>query len=191
MTKKKSIIIIIAISLLVIGALVYSGLWFYYYNVVCLPNMPAESYGVTIYGSSKYDTSGTNEGQYSEYLFRIPQFGNFHCSYHTHVDVKKPNADSIVIPTPVPDENGITPRNNYCPYYSVSMVAPLGMNGKYNNYSISISDGVASGAYFKLDSNGEFLNPDEVSEYGVQLYNETRTAIFEFIDSVEMLSNSQ
>lgn len=46
--KKKKKILIWSVSILLGGALLYSGAWLYYYYAVCLPHMPAESYGFAI-----------------------------------------------------------------------------------------------------------------------------------------------
>ena len=59
MTKKKKILIWI-VSILLGGALLYSGAWLYYYYAVCLPHMPAESYGFKIDENLPQSAGGTD-----------------------------------------------------------------------------------------------------------------------------------
>ena len=47
MTKKKKILIWI-VSILLGGALLYSGAWLYFYYAVCLPHMPADPMGLRL-----------------------------------------------------------------------------------------------------------------------------------------------
>ena len=86
MTKKKKKIIILIVSILLGGALLYSGAWLYYYYAVCLPHMPAESYGFAIDEYLPQSSGGTYYtadigDKYWFGCYYVPHFGNFHCSF--------------------------------------------------------------------------------------------------------------
>ena len=126
MTKKKKILIWI-VSILLGGALLYSGVWLYFYYAVCLPHMPAESYGFKIDEDLPHSAGGTDYtaligDKYWLGCYFVPHFGNFHCSF------------TITTSTGIDDEHCIVNEDgsvDYIPYnmsgsdFSVSMGTAL------------------------------------------------------------------
>ena len=194
MTKKKKILIWI-VSILLGGALLYSGAWLYYYYAVCLPHMPAESYGfkidqytpsspgLTIYSADMEET-------YWTCFYRVPTFGNFCCSF------------GITTATGIDDDHCIVNEDgsvDYIPYnmsgsdFSVSMVAPLGFNGKFKDYTFDVSRMTETdrGSYLVLDANGKLLNEDEQTAADLAIYREALPELMEFIEVTNTVTGVQ
>ena len=192
MTKKKKKIIILIVSILLGGALLYSGAWLYYYYAVCLPHMPAESYGFAIDEYLPQSSGGTYYtadigDKYWFGCYYVPHFGNFHCSF------------TITTSTGIDDDHCIVNEDGsmeYIPYnmsgsvFSVSMVAPLGVNGKFKYYSFIVSRMTERyrGSNLKLNANGELLNEDEQDAYGLALYREALPELMEFIETANTMT---
>ena len=194
MTKKKKILIWI-VSILLGGALLYSGTWLYYYYAVCLPHMPAESYGFKIDEDLPQSAGGTNYtadigDKYWLGCYFVPHFGNFHCSF------------TITTSTGIDDEHCIVNEDgsvDYIPYnmsgsdFSVSMVAPLGFNGKFKDYTFDVSRMTETdwGSYLVLDANGKLLNEDEQTAADLSIYREALPELMEFIETTNTMTGMQ
>ena len=194
MTKKKKILIWI-VSILLGGALLYSGAWLYFYYAVCLPHMPAESYGFKIDqytpsspGLTIYSTD--MEETYWTCFYRVPTFGNFCCSF------------GITTATGIDDDHCIVNEDgsvDYIPYnmsgsaFSVSMIAPLGFNGsiKYYIFDVSKMTGTDWGSYLVLDANGKLLNEDEQTAADLAIYREALPELMEFIEVTNTVTGVQ
>ena len=190
--KEKEKIIILIVSILLGGALLYSGAWLYYYYAVCLPHMPAESYGFAIDEYLPQSSGGTYYtadigDKYWFGCYYVPHFGNFHCSF------------TITTSTGIDDDHCIVNEDGsmeYIPYnmsgsvFSVSMVAPLGVNGKFKYYSFIVSRMTERyrGSNLKLSANGELLNEDEQDAYGLALYREALPELMEFIETANTMT---
>ena len=190
--KEKEKIIILIVSILLGGALLYSGAWLYYYYAVCLPHMPAESYGFAIDEYLPQSSGGTYYtadigDKYWFGCYYVPHFGNFHCSF------------TITTSTGIDDDHCIVNEDGsmeYIPYnmsgsvFSVSMVAPLGVNGKFKYYSFIVSRMTERyrGSNLKLNANGELLNEDEQDAYGLALYREALPELMEFIETANTMT---
>ena len=190
--KEKEKIIILIVSILLGGALLYSGAWLYYYYAVCLPHMPAESYGFAIDEYLPQSSGGTYYtadigDKYWFGCYYVPHFGNFHCSF------------TITTSTGIDDDHCIINEDgsvDYIPYemsgsdFSVSMVAPLGVNGKFKYYSFIVSRMTERyrGSNLKLNANGELLNEDEQDAYGLALYREALPELMEFIETANTMT---
>ena len=136
--KKKKKILIWSVSILLGGALLYSGAWLYYYYAVCLPHMPAESYGFKIDEDLPQSAGGTNYtadigDKYWFGCYFVPHFGNFHCSF------------VITTSTGIDDDHCIVNEDgsvDYIPYnmsgsdFSVSMGATFGLRHCRNSWSL-------------------------------------------------------
>ena len=194
MTKKKKILIWI-VSILLGGALLYSGAWLYFYYAVCLPHMPAESYGFKIDEDLPQSAGGTNYtadigDKYWLGCYFVPHFGNFHCSF------------VITTSTGIDDEHCIVNEDgsvDYIPYnmsgsdFSVSMIAPLGFNGsiKYYIFDVSKMTGTDWGSYLVLDANGKLLNEDEQTAADLAIYREALPELMEFIEVTNTVTGVQ
>ena len=194
MTKKKKILIWI-VSILLGGALLYSGAWLYFYYAVCLPHMPAESYGFKIDEDLPQSAGGTNYtadigDKYWLGCYFVPHFGNFHCSF------------VITTSTGIDDEHCIVNEDgsvDYIPYnmsgsdFSVSMIAPLGFNGsiKYYIFDVSKMTGTDWGSYLVLDANGKLLNEDEQTAADLAIYREALPELMEFIETTNTMTGMQ
>ena len=194
MTKKKKILIWI-VSILLGGALLYSGAWLYFYYAVCLPHMPAESYGFKIDqytpsspGLTIYSTD--MEETYWTCFYRVPTFGNFCCSF------------GITTATGIDDDHCIVNEDgsvDYIPYnmsgsaFSVSMIAPLGFNGsiKYYIFDVSKMTGTDWGSYLVLDANGKLLNEDAQTAADLAIYREALPELMEFIETTNTMTGMQ
>ena len=194
MTKKKKILIWI-VSILLGGALLYSGAWLYFYYAVCLPHMPAESYGFKIDqytpsspGLTIYSTD--MEETYWTCFYRVPTFGNFCCSF------------GITTATGIDDDHCIVNEDgsvDYIPYnmsgsaFSVSMIAPLGFNGsiKYYIFDVSKMTGTDWGSYLVLDANGKLLNEDAQTAADLAIYREALPELMEFIEVTNTVTGVQ
>ena len=194
MTKKKKILIWI-VSILLGGALLYSGAWLYYYYAVCLPHMPAESYGFAIDqytpsspGLTIYSTD--MEETYWTCFYRVPTFGNFCCSF------------GITTATGIDDDHCIVNEDgsvDYIPYnmsgsdFSVSMSTLLGFNGKFKDYSFDVSRMTETdrGSYLVLDANGKLLNEDEQPAADLAIYREALPELMEFIEVTNTVTGVQ
>ena len=194
MTKKKKILIWI-VSILLGGALLYSGAWLYFYYVVCLPHMPAESYGFKIDEDLPQSAGGTDYtaligDKYWLGDYFVPHYGNFHCSF------------VITTSTGIDDEHCIVNEDgsvNYIPYnmsgsdFSVSMSTLLGFNGKFKDYSFNISRMTETdrGSYLVLDANGKLLNEDEQTAADLAIYREALPELMEFIETTNTMTGMQ
>ena len=194
MTKKKKILIWI-VSILLGGALLYSGVWLYYYYAVCLPHMPAESYGYKIDEDLPQSAGGTNYtadigDKYWLGCYFVTHFGNFHCSF------------TITTSTGIDDEHCIVNEDgsvDYIPYnmsgsdFSVSMSTLLGFNGKFKDYSFNISRMTETdrGSYLVLDANGKLLNEDEQTAADLAIYREALPELMEFIETTNTMTGMQ
>ena len=194
MTKKKKILIWI-VSILLGGALLYSGAWLYYYYAVCLPHMPAESYGFAI---DQYTPSSPGltiysadmEETYWTCFYRVPTFGNFCCSF------------GITTATGIDDEHCIVNEDgsvDYIPYnmsgsdFSVSMGATFGLNGEFKDYSFNISrcTETYTSSYLILNEKGELLNKDEQTAADFAIYREALPELMEFIETTNTMTGMQ
>ncbi|WP_288703558.1 hypothetical protein [uncultured Ruminococcus sp.] len=194
MTKKKKILIWI-VSILLGGALLYSGAWLYYYYAVCLPHMPAESYGFKIDEDLPQSAGGTNYtadigDKYWLGCYFVPHFGNFHCSF------------TITTSTGIDDEHCIVNEDgsvDYIPYnmsgsdFSVSMGATFGLNGKFKDYSFNISrcTETYTSSYLILNEKGELLNKDEQTAADLAIYREALPELMEFIEVTNTVTGVQ
>ena len=194
MTKKKKILIW-SVSILLGGALLYSGAWLYYYYAVCLPHMPAESYGFKIDEDLPQSAGGTNYtadigDKYWFGCYFVPHFGNFHCSF------------VITTSTGIDDDHCIVNEDgsvDYIPYnmsgsaFSVSMIAPLRFNGsiKYYIFDVSKMTGTDWGSYLVLDANGKLLNEDEQTAADLAIYREALPELMEFIEVTNTVTGVQ
>ena len=194
MTKKRKILIWI-VSILLGGALLYSGAWLYYYYAVCLPHMPAESYGFKIDENLPQSAGGTDYtaligDKYWLGDYFVPHFGNFHCSF------------TITTSTGIDDDHCIVNEDgsvDYIPYnmsgsaFSVSMIAPLGFNGsiKYYIFDVSKMTGTDWGSYLVLDANGKLLNEDEQTAADLAIYREALPELMEFIEVTNTVTGVQ
>ena len=194
MTKKKKILIWI-VSILLGGALLYSGAWLYFYYAVCLPHMPAESYGFKIDEDLPHSAGGTDYtaligDKYWLGCYFVPHFGNFHCSF------------TITTSTGIDDEHCIVNEDgsvDYIPYnmsgsdFSVSMSTLLGFNGKFKDYSFNISRMTETdrGSYLVLDANGKLLNEDEQTAADLAIYREALPELMEFIETTNTMTGMQ
>ena len=194
MTKKKKILIWI-VSILLGGALLYSGTWLYFYYAVCLPHMPAESYGFKIDEDLPHSAGGTDYtaligDKYWLGCYFVPHFGNFHCSF------------TITTSTGIDDEHCIVNEDgsvDYIPYnmsgsdFSVSMSTLLGFNGKFKDYSFNISRMTETdrGSYLVLDANGKLLNEDEQTAADLAIYREALPELMEFIETTNTMTGMQ
>ena len=194
MTKKKKILIWI-VSILLGGASLYSGAWLYFYYAVCLPHMPAESYGFKIDqytpsspGLTIYSTD--MEETYWTCFYRVPTFGNFCCSF------------GITTATGIDDDHCIVNEDGSVDYirynmsgsaFSVSMIAPLGFNGsiKYYIFDVSKMTGTDWGSYLVLDANGKLLNEDEQTAADLAIYREALPELMEFIEVTNTVTGVQ
>ena len=181
MTKKKKILIWI-VSILLGGALLYSGAWLYFYYAVCLPHMPAESYGFAI---DQYTPSSPGLT-----IYCVPTFGNFCCSF------------GITTATGIDDDHCIVNEDgsvDYIPYnksgsdFSVSMVAPLGFNGKFKDYTFDVSRMTETDrdSYLVLDANGKLLNKDAQTAADFAIYREALPELMEFIETTNTMTGMQ
>ena len=193
--KKKKKILIWIVSILLGGALLYSGAWLYFYYAVCLPHMPAESYGFAIDqytpsspGLTIYSTD--MEETYWTCFYRVPTFGNFCCSF------------GITTATGIDDDHCIVNEDgsvDYIPYnmsgsdFSVSMSTLLGFNGKFKDYSFNISRMAETdrGSYLVLDANGKLLNEDEQTAADLAIYREALPELMEFIETTNTMTGMQ
>ena len=192
MTKKKKKIIILIVSILLGGALLYSGAWLYYYYAVCLPHMPAESYGFAINEDLPQGSRGikyyapVNE-KYQQCSFYTPKFGNFHCTFGITTSIGFDDDHCII------NEDGSV---DYIPYemsgsdFSVSMGGTFGFDGKFKDYGFNVSRVTEThrGAYLVLNANGELLNEDEQDAYGLALYREALPELMEFIETANTMT---
>ena len=194
MTKKKKILIWI-VSILLGGALLYSGAWLYFYYAVCLPHMPAESYGFKIDEDLPQSAGGTDYtaligDKYWLGDYFVPHFGNFHCSF------------TITTSTGIDDDHCIVNEDgsvDYIPYnmsgsdFSVSMSTLLGFNGKFKDYSFNISRMTETdrGSYLVLDANGKLLNEDERTAADLAIYREALPELMEFIETTNTMTGMQ
>ena len=194
MTKKKKILIWI-VSILLGGALLYSGAWLYFYYAVCLPHMPAESYGFKIDEDLPQSAGGTDYtaligDKYWLGDYFVPHFGNFHCSF------------TITTSTGIDDDHCIVNEDgsvDYIPYnmsgsdFSVSMSTLLGFNGKFKDYSFNISRMTETdrGSYLVLDANGKLLNEDEQTAADLAIYREALPELMEFIETTNTMTGMQ
>ena len=194
MTKKKKILIW-SVSILLGGALLYSVAWLYFYYAVCLPHMPAESYGFKIDEDLPQSAGGTNYtadigDKYWLGCYFVPHFGNFHCSF------------VITTSTGIDDEHCIVNEDgsvDYIPYnmsgsdFSVSMIAPLGFNGsiKYYIFDVSKMTGTDWGSYLVLDANGKLLNEDAQTAADFAIYREALPELMEFIEVTNTVTGVQ
>lgn len=194
MTKKKKILIWI-VSILLGGALLYSGAWLYFYYAVCLPHMPAESYGFKIDEDIPPDPGLTTyyadiEKKYWTCFYRVPTFGNFCCSF------------GITTATGIDDDHCIVNEDgsvDYIPYnmsgsdFSVSMSTLLGFNGKFKDYSFDVSRMTETdrGSYLVLDANGKLLNEDEQTAADLAIYREALPELMEFIETTNTMTGMQ
>ena len=194
MTKKKKILIWI-VSILLGGALLYSGTWLYFYYAVCLPHMPAESYGFKIDEDLPQSAGGTDYtaligDKYWLGDYFVPHFGNFHCSF------------TITTSTGIDDDHCIVNEDgsvDYIPYnmsgsdFSVSMSTLLGFNGKFKDYSFNISRMTETdrGSYLVLDANGKLLNEDEQTAADLAIYREALPELMEFIETTNTMTGMQ
>ena len=194
MTKKKKILIWI-VSILPGGALLYSGAWLYFYYAVCLPHMPAESYGFKIDEDLPQSAGGTDYtaligDKYWLGDYFVPHFGNFHCSF------------TITTSTGIDDDHCIVNEDgsvDYIPYnmsgsdFSVSMSTLLGFNGKFKDYSFNISRMTETdrGSYLVLDANGKLLNEDEQTAADLAIYREALPELMEFIETTNTMTGMQ
>ena len=177
------------------GALLYSGAWLYFYYVVCLPHMPAESYGFKIDEDLPQSAGGTDYtaligDKYWLGDYFVPHYGNFHCSF------------VITTSTGIDDEHCIVNEDgsvNYIPYnmsgsdFSVSMSTLLGFNGKFKDYSFNISRMTETdrGSYLVLDANGKLLNEDEQTAADLAIYREALPELMEFIETTNTMTGMQ
>ena len=194
MTKKKKILIWI-VSILLGGALLYSGAWLYFYYAVCLPHMPAESYGFAI---DQYTPSSPGltiysadmEETYWTCFYRVPTFGNFCCSF------------GITTATGIDDEHCIVNEDgsvDYIPYnmsgsdFSVSMGATFGLDGKFKDYSFNISrcTETYTSSYLILNEKGELLNKDAQTAADLAIYREALPELMEFIEVTNTVTGVQ
>lgn len=194
MTKKKKILIWI-VSILLGGVLLYSGAWLYFYYAVCLPHMPAESYGFKIDENLPQSAGGTDYtaligDKYWLGDYFVPHFGNFHCSF------------TITTSTGIDDDHCIVNEDgsvDYIPYnmsgsdFSVSMSTLLGFNGKFKDYSFNISRMTETdrGSYLVLDANGKLLNEDEQTAADLAIYREALPELMEFIETTNTMTGMQ
>ena len=194
MTKKKKILIWI-VSILLGGALLYSGAWLYFYYAVCLPHMPAESYGFKIDEDLPQSAGGTNYtadigDKYWFGCYFVPHFGNFHCSF------------TITTSTGIDDDHCIVNEDgsvDYIPYnmsgsaFSVSMIAPLRFNGSIKYYIFDVSKMTETdwSSYLVLDANGKLLNEDEQTAADLAIYRETLLELMEFIEVTNTVTGVQ
>ena len=194
MTKKKKILIWI-VSILLGGALLYSGAWLYFYYAVCLPHMPAESYGFKIDEDLPQSAGGTNYtadigDKYWFGCYFVPHFGNFHCSF------------VITTSTGIDDEHCIVNEDgsvDYIPYnmsgsaFSVSMIAPLRFNGSIKYYIFDVSKMTETdwSSYLVLDANGKLLNEDEQTAADLAIYREALPELMEFIEVTNTVTGVQ
>ena len=194
MTKKKKILIWI-VSILLGGALLYSGAWLYYYYAVCLPHMPAESYGFKIDEDLPQSAGGTNYtadigDKYWFGCYFVPHFGNFHCSF------------TITTSTGIDDDHCIVNEDgsvDYIPYnmsgsaFSVSMIAPLRFNGSIKYYIFDVSKMTETdwSSYLVLDANGKLLNEDEQTAADLAIYREALPELMEFIETTNTMTGMQ
>ena len=194
MTKKKKILIWI-VSILLGGALLYSGAWLYFYYAVCLPHMPAESYGFKIDENLPHSVGGTDYtaligDKYWLGCYFVPHFWNFHCSF------------VITTSTGIDDEHCIVNEDgsvDYIPYnmsgsdFSVSMSTLLGFNGKFKDYSFNISRMTETdrGSYLVLDANGKLLNEDEQTAADLAIYREALPELMELIETTNTMTGMQ
>ena len=190
--KEKEKIIILIVSILLGGALLYSGAWLYYYYAVCLPHMPAESYGFAIDEYLPQSSGGTYYtadigDKYWFGCYYVPHFGNFHCSF------------TITTSTGIDDDHCIINEDgsvDYIPYemsgsdFSVSMGGTFGFDGKFKDYGFNVSRVTEThrGAYLVLNANGELLNEDELDAYGLALYREALPELMEFIETANTMT---
>ena len=185
MTKKKKILIWI-VSILLGGALLYSGAWLYYYYAVCLPHMPAESYGYKIDEDLPQSAGGTDYtaligDKYWLGDYFVPHFGNFHCSF------------TITTSTGIDDDHCIVNEDGSVDYirynmsgsaFSVSMIAPFRFNGSIKYYIFDVSKMTETdwSSYLVLDANGKLLNEDEQTAADLAIYREALPELMEFIE---------
>ena len=194
MTKKKKILIWI-VSILLGGALLYSGAWLYYYYAVCLPHMPAESYGFKIDENLPQSAGGTDYtaligDKYWLCCYFVPHFGNFHCSF------------TITTSTGIDDNHCIVNEDGSVDYirynmsgsaFSVSMIAPFGFNGSIKYYIFDVSKMTETdwSSYLVLDANGKLLNKDEQTAADLAIYREALPELMEFIETTNTMTGMQ
>ena len=194
MTKKKKILIWI-VSILLGGALLYSGAWLYYYYAVCLPHMPAESYGFKIDENLPQSAGGTDYtaligDKYWLGCYFVPHFGNFHCSF------------TITTSTGIDDNHCIVNEDGSVDYirynmsgsaFSVSMIAPFGFNGSIKYYIFDVSKMTETdwSSYLVLDANGKLLNKDAQTAADFAIYRVALPELMEFIEVTNTVTGVQ
>lgn len=190
MTKKKKILIWI-VSILLGGALLYSGAWLYFYYAVCLPHMPAESYGFKIDEDIPPDPGLTTyyadiEKKYWTCFYRVPTFGKFCCSFSI-INVGGFNENRYTI-----DENGNKDYGEYT-NFSICLVEPLGLNGKIKHYCFDVSRCTQRdyGSYLIVNEKGELLNEDEQTAADLAIYREALPELMEFIETTNTMTGMQ
>jgi len=190
MTKKKKILIWI-VSILLGGALLYSGAWLYFYYAVCLPHMPAESYGFAINEDIPPDPGLTTyyadiEKKYWTCCYRVPTFGNFCCSFSI-INAGGFNENRYTI-----DENGNKDYGEYTDF-SICLVAPFGLNGKIKYYCFDVSRCTQRdyGSYLIVNEKGELLNEDKQTAIDLSIYRDALPEMMELIETTNTMTGVQ
>ena len=130
------------------------------------------------------------EETYWTCFYRVPTFGNFCCSF------------GITTATGIDDDHCIVNEDGSVDYirynmsgsdFSVSMVAPLGFNGKFKDYTFDVSRMTETDrdSYLVLDANGKLLNEDEQTAADLAIYREALPELMEFIEVTNTVTGVQ
>lgn len=194
MKKKKKAIVFTILSLFII-ALLYIGVWLFYYYVIWMPHVVKEARYKIDKDSVARKTAYSIEPdeRYDTYTISIPWFGSFNCS------IKMSGAVGF------DDDNYILKEDGDKEYplhtmsgsdFNYHMIAPLNWKGHIKEYHFNVTpysekscSKYNSSAEFLINKNGKLLNESDLSQKQIEMYEEANTEIKEIIEKANSRFN--
>ena len=192
--KKKPVII--ALSVVALIAVIYSGSWFYLKNVVWKSHLPADISNFTIEKTANrtYYRSQPDE-KYYIYTMSEPSFFNFpwYCTFNVTGSLGTDD-DLVVIQDNQQPQYVLYPMSGSD--FDYSFVGHLGIDGRIHDFACNINsyssdDQYPKSAFFLLNSDLTVQNAENLTEQERNLHSKTLPEIQELRDNLFQIFSLQ
>lgn len=187
MTKRKKRVVL-ALSIVVVGAALYCGTWLFYYNVVWMPHLSGSGATQIRKDDLTKQTIYTTmpDEIYNEYSFFMPRFGSFYCYCGAVSAIEIDEAHYTIDADGSKRCESVTMSGSAFDY---SMTAHFGLNGKIKSYFFNISplppqEKYAKSVTLEVRADGTLLNEEEQSKKGMAIYSDALPEMLTYIDKL-------